>query len=373
MKIEKEIIQLRPFDLTPDSQGGVVSFKHSGRQFQLNQNQYSMLQALRNSAMSLESLVQFYLGQGWLVSFRELHGLILFLLQEGAFLNSAFTTYFSQQDSATVAPLKGVTVSRDLPFLRSLAPELADYFLKNSQILKVSANTRLLQQGERTRDLYILLNGQLGIYRVMGPSQRERQAILGSGSLFGERGFLLGQARSADVYSLTDSEVLKIPFLPEYDQLIKTDRAQTLQHRFWVLQALTSSDFFSSLPSDSLDSLIFSGRLCQTGAHQVLFREGQAGNSCYILIQGSVVISQNGQNINILNQGSCFGEISLLMSGGVRTATVTTQKESVLLEISQSYFYQVLAQNLILAKKIEELALQRLHKDSQRNPRQSNK
>ncbi|MNL37937.1 hypothetical protein D3C87_1601150 [compost metagenome] len=61
------------------------------------------------------------------------------------------------------------------------------------------------------------------------------------------------------------------------------------------------------------------------------------------------------------------------MSGGVRTATVTTQKESVLLEISQSHFYQVLAQNLILAKKIEELALQRLHKDSQRNPRQSSK
>jgi CRP-like cAMP-binding protein len=367
VKIEKELIQLKAYDLLPASQGGQLTLRHSGRQFQVNANQYSMLEALRSNSMSLESLVQFYLGQGWLVSFRELHALVNFLIQENAFENPLFAAYFLHHEKAPLqGAQKSVPVSRELPFLRSLAPALADHFIKNSQVLKLKSQSRIVAQQERSRDLYIVLSGQLGIYKSHAPNQRERTAVLGAGALFGERGFLLGQARSADVVTLTDCDVLKIPFLPEYDQLIRTDKAQTLQHRFWVLQALASSDFFSSLPSDSLDALIFSGRLVQAPAYQVLFREGQTGNSCYILVQGAVLISQKGQNINILNQGACFGEISLLMSGGVRTATVTTQQDSILLEINQSHFYNVLAQNLVLAKKIEELALQRLKKDSQR-------
>lgn len=368
MKIEKEIIQLKPYDLHPASQGGQLTLRHSGRNFQVNANQYSMLEALRGGSMSLESLVQFYLGQGWLVSFRELHSLVHFLIHEDAFLNSTFTSYFTQHEHAPISAggKKSVAVTRELPFLRSLDPQLADHFIKNSQVLKVKPQTRLVAQQERTRDLYIVLSGQLGIYKSHGAQHRERTSVIGAGALFGERGFLLGQARSADVVALTDCEVLKIPFLPEYDQLIRTDRAQTLQHRFWVLQALASSDFFSSLPSDSLDALIFSGRLVQAPAYQTLFREGQTGNACYIIIQGSAVVSQNGQNINIMNQGSCFGEISLLMSGGVRTATITTQSNSILLEISQQHFYTVLSQNLVLAKKIEDLAHQRLKKDQAR-------
>lgn len=342
--------------------------RHSGRQFQVNPNQYSMLEALRNNSMSLESLVQFYLGQGWLVSFRELHSLIHFLIQEDAFVSPTFAAYFSQHDQAPVAASakKSVPVSRELPFLRSLDPHLADHFLKNSQVLKVKPQTRIVAQQERSRDLYIVLSGQLGIYKSHGPQHRERTSVLGAGALFGERGFLLGQARSADVVALTDCEVLKIPFLPEYDQLIRTDKAQSLQHRFWVLQALASSDFFSSLPSDSHDALIFSGRLVQAKAYQTLFQEGQPGNACYIIVQGSAVVSQKGQNINIMNQGACFGEISLLMSGGVRTATITTQSDSILLEINQNHFYTVLAQNLVLAKKIEDLAHTRLKKDQSR-------
>jgi CRP-like cAMP-binding protein len=367
VKIEKEIIQLKPYDLLPASQGGQLTLRHSGRQFQVNANQYSMLEALRSNSMSLESLVQFYLGQGWLVSFRELHALVHFLIQENAFVDPSFAAYFLHHENAPLlAAKKTVPVSRELPFLRSLDPNLADHFIKNSQVLKLKAQTRIVAQQERSRDLYIVLAGQLGIYKSQAPNQRERTAILGAGALFGERGFLLGQARSADVIALTDCEVLKIPFLSEYDQLIRTDKAQSLQHRFWVLQALASSDFFSSLPSDSHDALIFSGRLVQSPAYQVLFREGQAGNACYIIVQGSAVVSKNGQNINILNQGACFGEISLLMSGGVRTATVTTQTDSILLEINQNHFYTVLAQNLVLAKKIEELALQRLSKDASR-------
>ncbi|MEK2645006.1 cyclic nucleotide-binding domain-containing protein [Bdellovibrio sp. BCCA] len=376
MKIESEKVQLQGFQLSPQGDGGTLTVLETRKSFRLSSLQYSYLDVLRNSG-SIEGLVKFFLGQGWLVSFRELYGLLQFLVSEGLLVNPSFREYFNKaeaqeikyQNSAFDKKIQHGTkvLPRDLPFFRSLEPQLANYLLQKAERFQVPAQMRLTQSGMMDRDLYIILQGQAAIYRVLDARRRQMVSVLGSGSIFGERGFLLNQPRSADVITTLPSEVLRIQHLPEFDQLIKSEKAQSLQHRFWVLQALQSSPFFKDLPTDSLDSLIFTGRLCQAPAHQMLFQEGQPGNTCYILIQGNVVISQRGRNINVLGQGSAFGEISLLMSGGQRTATVTTQQNSVLLEIHQNDFYRVLSQNLLLAKEIETLAAERLANDAKRN------
>lgn len=375
MRLEKEPLQLLNLQLVPHNDGGSVTVLETRKTYRLSSLHYSYLDVLRNAG-NIEGLVQFFLGQGWLVSFRELYSLLQFLVQERVIQNPSFQIYFSQSQAQEVRYQNlnldkkmedGAGISfQQLPFFRSLAPELARFLLQKAERFQVPAQTRLTQSGKMERDLFILLKGQAAIYRVLDEKRRQMISVLNAGSIFGERGFLLNQPRSADVITTQTSEVLRIQHLPEFDQLIKSDKAQSLQHRFWVLQALQSSPFFKDLPTDSLDSLIFTGRLCQASAHQILFQEGQPGNTCYILIQGNVVISQRGKNINVLGQGSTFGEISLLMSGGQRTATVTTQQNSVLLEIQQNDFYRVLSQNLFLAKEIETLAAQRLSNDGKR-------
>lgn len=368
MRIEKEPIQLEPLQMIPSSDGGSFTVLSSRKSYRLNPLQYSYLDILKNGT-SLEALVQFFLGQGWLVSFRELSALLQLLVNESLIHNPGIQSYFRQQspDILIEAEGKPIPVSAStLPFFRSLDPQLGEFLLQKAERIEVPNQSRIIQSGKTDRDLYVLLRGQAGIYRVFGPQQRQRVAHIQAGALFGETGFLLGQARAADVIALTPAELLRVPHRPEFDQLIKSDKARSLQQRFWILQALQSSPFFKQLPGDCLDSLIFSGRLVQAPAHQTLFHEGQPANTCYILVQGNVVVSKQGQNINVLGQGSCFGEISLLMSGGVRTATIKTQQESILLEIHQADFYRVLAQNLFLAKEIEALAAQRLAADQQR-------
>lgn len=373
MKLEQEKVQLKNFQLSPTPEGGTLTLLENRKSYRLNSLHFSYLEVLRNSG-SIEGLVQFFLGQGWLVSFRELHNLLQFLVTENILENPSFTSYLLDSQAEEVhfqnttlgkGPAPSIK-AQDLPFFRSLEASLASYLLQKAQRLTVHAQSRIIQAGHNDRDLYILLQGQAGIYRILDEKRRQRIATLGAGSLFGETGFLLNLPRTADVITTSPSEVLRVPHLPEFDELIKSEKAQSLQHRFWVLQALASSPFFKDLPNESLDSLIFTGKLCQASAHQVLFQEGQPGNTCYILIQGNVVVSQQGRNINVLPQGSCFGEISLLMSGGRRTATITTQQNSILLEIFQNDFYRVLAQNLILAKEIEALAAQRLENDAKR-------
>lgn len=378
MKIEQERVQLLNLQLQPSQDGGVATILQTGQSYKLSPLQYSYLDVLKNN-MSIEGLVQFFLGQGWLVSFRELYSLIQFLTYQGVITNPSFKAYLSQlapQDESTLSQmwknLAGVQsapnmLSTDqLPFFRTLDPTVARHLLQKSERLHVPAQTRVVQAGSKERDMYIVLAGQASVYRPVGAQQRQLMLILNSGSIFGERGFLLGQARNADVVTTQGTDLLRVRHIPEFDAFIRSDKAQALQHRFWVLQALLSSAFFKDLPTDSLDSLIFTGQLRQASANQVLFHEGQPGNTCYILIQGNVVISKNGKTINVLNQGSCFGEISLLMSGGVRTATVATQRDSILLEIQQNAFYKMLGQNLVLAKEIETLAAERLQRDTQR-------
>lgn len=375
MKIEKERIQLQRLQLSPSQDGGVLTVLSSQKSYHLSKLQYSYIDILRNSG-TIEELVRFFLGQGWLVSFRELYNLLKFLVTERILLNASFQDYFQytspQKISFNASTFKTKLENsielkiHELPFFRSLDPQLANYLLQKTERFQVPAQMTLTKTGQCDRDLYLILKGQAAVYRVLGDKRRQMISVFSAGSIFGEIGFLLNQPRSADIITLVPSEVLKIHHLPDFDQFIKTEKAHNLQHRFWVLQALQSSPFFKDLPNDSLDSLIFSGRLCQLPANQVLFREGQGGNTCYIIIQGNVVISQNGKNINTQGQGTCFGEISLLVSQGYRTATVLAQQDTVLLEIHQNDFYRVLSQNLILAKEIENLAAQRLANDSNR-------
>ncbi|MFV8258529.1 cyclic nucleotide-binding domain-containing protein [Bdellovibrio bacteriovorus] len=373
MRIEKEPLQIPALQMQPSADGGSFTVLATRKSYRLNPLQYSYLDVLKNGS-SIEGLVQFFLGQGWLVSFRELSALLEFLIQEGLLQNPNVQTYFNRAHQAMneQGHLSGQGQQvmslnpSQLPFFRSLEPALAQHLMQSSERFQVPANIKVIQSGKNDRDLFILLKGQAGIYRVFGNQQRQMVAALNSGALFGESGFLLNQPRTADVITLAPSEILRVRHLPEFDQLIKSDKAQSLQQRFWILQALQSSNVFKNLPGDCLDSLIFSGRLVKAPAHQRLFAEGQPANTCYIVVQGSVVISQQGRNINVMAQGACFGEISLLMSGGQRTATATTQQETILLEIQQNNFYQVLSQNLFLAKEIETLAAQRLEADRKR-------
>lgn len=375
MKIEREKIQLQAFQLSPSSEGGTLTLLASRKSYRLTGLQYSYMDILRNSG-TIEGLVHFFLGQGWLVSFRELFNLLQFLISENILLNPSFQEYFLRT-SPQELPVQATNFEKksdisinlktqDLPFFRSLEPQLAGYLLQKTDRIQVPANMALIRSGQKDRDLFLILKGQAAVYRILDEKKRQLLSLLGPGSIFGEVGFLLNQARSADVITRVPSEILRVHHLPEFDHFIKTERAQTLQQRFWVLQALHSSPFFKDLPSESLDGLIFSGRVCHLPANQILFREGQIGNTCYIIVQGNVVISQNGKNINTQGQGTCFGEISLLVSQGHRTATVVSQQETLLLEIHQNDFYRVLSQNLILAKEIETLAAQRLENDAKR-------
>jgi CRP-like cAMP-binding protein len=74
---------------------------------------------------------------------------------------------------------------------------------------------------------------------------------------------------------------------------------------------------------------------------QTLAREGQRGKEFLVLADGIADVESGGEIVNRLGPGDFFGEISLV-TGGPRTATVTTRSPAKLFILSAPAFRSLL-------------------------------
>lgn len=327
---------------------------------------------------SISKTVYFYYQQGWLMHFAELYALIYNLTQAQVITNPEFLDYFKQlilktePEKNNLPPeLKNQDIDiasvKTLPFFRSLKPDSLNFMLSNAKPYRVDKQNMIIQENGVDRDMYVLLKGQVGIYKKNINGERFRVATLIPGCLFGEYGFFLNEPRLADVITLTDVHVLKIIYIPDvFDKWIRKEVAESLKHRFWVIHGIMKSPILSILPEDTTDQLIHRGKVRTIPAGEILFKERMPGHNFYILIQGSILIIQNAKTIATLSAGDSFGEMSLFVNQGIRTATAKAQTECIVLEISSQDFYALMAENLFLAKEIEHLAYSRLKNDQKR-------
>ena len=121
-------------------------------------------------------------------------------------------------------------------------------------------------------------------------------------------------------------------------------------------QALLSQvSLFEPLSAEELTRVVESldRRVLQSG--QTLVRQGQQGESLFILIEGlmQVEVEQGGKQrvVGRIQPGMFFGEMSLL-TGESRSATVTTITESVVYEIGKEPIVHCMAERPELAEEL---------------------
>lgn len=328
---------------------------------------------------SIEQLVVRLLNNGWLINFQELYNLVEKLVKNGAVLNPAVNNYFKNVTAGTASTTgSGSSVSSpapqkdmiqkilDLPFFRSLPRELSMVLIQKSSLRKYAAETAICKTGDLDRNMYVLLTGQAAIYKASATG-RQFISVVSQNGIFGEASFLTGSAKSADIITTQVCDVLVVPYQAEIlDPILNQSVAHQITKRFWIQNALSHSEFFKKIPSDCLDALTFVGKIITLQNDQILFKQNDPSHAAYLIVQGQMKVVQNAQIISSMPQGSFFGEISLTMTNGIRTASVFSNGPTTLLEIDRNDFYHLLSQNLFLAKEIQNLAFQRLNKDQQR-------
>lgn len=370
MKIESQNLQLRPIHIEQirlngfHTQNGVVNL--SGPQLECLQ--------LLLEGKSLQEISQIHLDKNRLVSYLALKDLLLLLNQEGYVQNPLVQKYLEPpkknvRNGIFEGLLQGEEPPRDLrqqlsrlAFFRSLNSETQNLFFNTMTFVIAPKGVRVCHQGQKQRSLFCLFAGEAEVIK-----DGNHLVDLNSGTIFGEAGFFLDLPRTADVVTTAKSQIVRFKYIPEvFDSLIHKEKAAKLQERIWVIHALLNSALFRELPEDCMDAIVHSGILRQVQRGDFVVKEGDLANSFFVLVQGSLEVTQMKKSIRQLKQGDCFGEVALLLNRGVRTASVSAKSNSLVLEISAQSFYQLLGANLFLACEFERLSLIRARADFER-------
>jgi small-conductance mechanosensitive channel/CRP-like cAMP-binding protein len=144
---------------------------------------------------------------------------------------------------------------------------------------------------------------------------------------------------------------------------VADERAQHAAGQDTIRQMLAGVELFRSLSAEEMERLANSAKLHLYAAGENLCRQGEAGESFYIIREGQVAVlvsGANGQQVTAahLGRGAFFGEMSLL-TGEPRSGTVTAETDVEVLRVSKQDFAGLLKANADLALKLAVVLQQR--------------
>jgi CRP-like cAMP-binding protein len=108
------------------------------------------------------------------------------------------------------------------------------------------------------------------------------------------------------------------------------------------IELVKSVPLFSHCSKKELAELASVADELDVGVGKALVREGETGREFCIIVEGEAEVRRGGRKLRTLGDGDFFGEIALI-SGGPRTATVTTTAPTRLLIVTDRAFKTLLA------------------------------
>lgn len=122
---------------------------------------------------------------------------------------------------------------------------------------------------------------------------------------------------------------------------------------------LKTVQLFQTLPGEEISRIARITQEMHLPAKTPLFKEGDHGESLFIILDGKIQIHKGDKTIAHLGKGDCLGEMALL-DQEPRSADATTEEDAILLQITQEGFYELMSSNLEILQGIVRLLTRRL-------------
>jgi CRP/FNR family transcriptional regulator, cyclic AMP receptor protein len=116
-------------------------------------------------------------------------------------------------------------------------------------------------------------------------------------------------------------------------------------------EALGRCPFFQGLSRNELIALAKLTEDLEVDQGKVLTRQGESGSEFFVIIDGEVGVTKDGQEIRTMGPGDFFGEIALL-EDTPRTATVTAKTPLRFFVLTRQAFRSMLAHQPELERKV---------------------
>ena len=122
--------------------------------------------------------------------------------------------------------------------------------------------------------------------------------------------------------------------------------------------ALGRCPLFSSLQRSDLVQLAKATEDMEVEAGKVLAREGEIGQEFFVIVEGEVSVTKDGEEIRTLGPGDFFGEIALLKDVR-RTATVTATTPVRFFVLTRQGFRSLVAHQPQIEEQVRQAAEER--------------
>jgi small-conductance mechanosensitive channel len=144
----------------------------------------------------------------------------------------------------------------------------------------------------------------------------------------------------------------------------RPDRAAEAEYERELIYELRKVDFLRELDDASLRLLLSSVQVHEFGAGEVLMRQGEAGETMYIIRHGHVEVIAHGaagsdRHLATMGSSQVIGEAALF-TGEARTATIRALDDVEVIEISRDGLTRLFKQSPNTAKAISEIVSTRL-------------
>lgn len=200
----------------------------------------------------------------------------------------------------------------------------------------IDAKEVIFEQGKSGESFFVLVSGKLA---VLVNNNQINEISPGTG--FGEYALIDNCARTATVLTVKKSVLWGLDrktFKKSIEALNASNYAENRQF-------LDSVPLFQILTKKQKDAIMSAMTTQNWTAGEKIIKEGDSGDSLYIIKDGIVSCTQKGIQLRQMTKGSFFGEQALL-NNCVRTATIQALNDTKILSIGRNVIVKVLGAGL---------------------------
>lgn len=157
-----------------------------------------------------------------------------------------------------------------------------------------------------------------------------------------------------------------IPFPMRTVEMVDLDKKQEKQRQREEgkrTAAVAKNPLFAGLSAEQREQLAREAHDCTLAAGQTVYRQGDAGDSLFLLLEGEVDVfahTEDGRQVDVgdIVAGSFFGELSA-MTGAPRPRTIRAKTDVSAIEITREHLQQLFASDPGLMERISTVIAQR--------------
>jgi CRP-like cAMP-binding protein len=227
---------------------------------------------------------------------------------------------------------------------------------------RYQAGEQILKEGEPGRSFFVIVDGNVRIWKNLADGSELELATLDEGAFFGEMALLSGAPRMANVSAEMDTELLEVSDAVLWELSRKYPHiAQSLKNfyrRRLLNNVMAISPLFKDIDPSERQRIVEKFKIRKAAPGEMLLKQGSPSDGLYVVLHGSVEVAAKHIPLAKLREGDIFGEMSLLTRRPA-TATVTSSGNSILLRLAKERFQELLVTHPQILALVSELTERR--------------